>query len=127
VADAAPVKTTGRLLPHQAERLFLTDGGIETSLIFDDGLELTHFAAFDLLREAAGRAALERYYRRYLAIAEAVGFGFVLESPTWRANPDWASRLGYSEAALAAANGDAIGMMQALRSASAPAEQPVLI
>jgi homocysteine S-methyltransferase len=51
----------------------------------------------------------------------------VLESPTWRANPDWPSRLGYSEAALTAANADAIGMMQALRSAGERAGHSVLI
>ena len=65
----AHVTSPVRLLPHQTNRLFLTDGGIETSLIFDEGIELPHFAAFDLLRRPEGRAALERYYAPYLAIA----------------------------------------------------------
>jgi homocysteine S-methyltransferase len=78
-----------RQLPHLDRKLFLTDGGIETTLIFHDGLELPHFAAFHLLRDAKGREALVRYYESYIAIAKAAGLGFVLESPTWRA-----SRLG---------------------------------
>ena len=69
--------------------LFLTDGGIETTLIFHDGLDLPCFAAFDLLKDEDGRAALDRYFSRHAAIARARGVGFVLESPTWRANPDW--------------------------------------
>ena len=96
-------------------RLFLTDGGIETSLIFDDRFELSHFAAFPLLDNAVGRAALVRYYERYIDVALTAGFGFVLESPTWRANPDWAPRLGYSAPALAAANLSAIQLMHGLR------------
>jgi homocysteine S-methyltransferase len=95
--------------------LFLTDGGIETSLIFDHGFELPHFAAFPLLDNAIGRAALVRYYERYIEVALAAGFGFVLESPTWRANPDWALRLGYSTRTLAAANLSAIQLMHGLR------------
>lgn len=116
-----------RTLPHLGDRLFLTDGGIETSLIFDDGLDLPHFAAFYLLRHGSGRAALTRYYERYIAIAKASGFGFVLESPTWRANPDWADRLGYSKAELAAANTDAIGLMASLRARHETAAMPMLI
>src|SRR5262245_56587196 len=102
-------------LPHQTDRLFLTDGGIETSLIFDDDLDLPHLAAFYLLRHGPGRAALTRYYERYIATARSFASGFVLESPTWRANPDWADRLGYSKTELAAANADAIAFMLDLR------------
>ncbi len=96
-------------------RLFLTDGGIETTLIFHNGVELPHFAAFHLLRETAGREILARYYLPYLTIAQDAGTGFILESPTWRANPDWGKKLGYSKGALAAANKEAIHLMNELR------------
>jgi S-methylmethionine-dependent homocysteine/selenocysteine methylase len=125
--DRANLISPARQLPHQTNRRFLTDGGIETSLIFDDGLELPHFAAFDLLRRLEGRAALERYYAPYLALAAAGHFGFVLESPTWRASPDWAERLGYSAAALAVANADAIELMQRLRAVHERPETPIVI
>jgi S-methylmethionine-dependent homocysteine/selenocysteine methylase len=95
--------------------MFLTDGGIETTLIFHDGLELPYFAAFHLLREAAGRATLVRYYERYLAIAQAAGLGFILESPTWRASADWGDKLGYSREAISTVNRDAIALMCELR------------
>ena len=76
-------------LPQLRGGLFLTDGGIETTLMFHDGLELPCFAAFDLLRSEEGREALYRYHRSHAAIAVEHGVGFVLESGTWRASADW--------------------------------------
>jgi S-methylmethionine-dependent homocysteine/selenocysteine methylase len=104
-------------LPQLDGGLYLTDGGIETTLIFHDGLELPHFAAFHLLKDEAGTAALRRYFARYAGIARANGTGFVLESPTWRASADWGARLGYSPAALAEANAQAIALMHDVRRA----------
>ena len=114
-------------LPQLDGGLFLTDGGIETTLIFHDGFELPHFAAFDLLKDESGRAALRRYYARYVAIARANGVGFVLESPTWGASADWGARLGYSDPALAEANRRAIELMSALRAAYETARSPMVI
>ena len=58
-------------LPQLGGELFLTDGGIETTLIFHDGLELPDFAAFHLLATAEGTAALRKYFRTYAEIAGA--------------------------------------------------------
>lgn len=102
-------------LPQLDGDLFLTDGGIETTLIFNEGLDLPYFAAFDLLRTEAGANALEKYFRTYAALAKAHGIGFVLESATWRANADWGAKLGYSEESLAEANRAAIRMLAELR------------
>jgi S-methylmethionine-dependent homocysteine/selenocysteine methylase len=114
-------------LPQLAGGLFLTDGGIETSLIFHDGLELPHFAAFHLLKDEAGTAALRRYYSRYAEIARANGTGFILESPTWRASSDWGGKLGYSAAALANANARSIALMQELRTAFQGERTPIVV
>lgn len=91
-------------LPQLSGRPFLTDGGLETTLIFREGLALPHFAAFDALKDPAGRAALERYFHSYVAMAHEHRVGCVLESATWRASADWGTRLGYAAPALAAAN-----------------------
>ena len=45
----------------------LTDGGMETTLIHDHGLDLPHFAAFTLLARSEGREALASYYDAYPA------------------------------------------------------------
>jgi S-methylmethionine-dependent homocysteine/selenocysteine methylase len=102
-------------LPQLTGDLFLTDGGIETTLVFHDGLDLPHFAAFDLLKHEEGREALRRYFRSHASIAREHGVGFVLESPTWRASADWARKLGYSRDALADANCQAIEMLEEIR------------
>ena len=107
--------------------MFLTDGGLETTLIFDDGLDLPDFAAFTLLADEEGRAAMVRYFDRYAEIAQRDGVGIVLETPTWRANPDWAARQGYSAAALDAANRDAIQLVLDARERWQQDDVPVVI
>ena len=87
--------------------LALTDGGIETTLLFHEGFELPCFASFPLLREERGRAALRRYFEPFLETAQEHGIPFVLDTATWRANPDWGAQLGYDDDALAAANTEA--------------------
>jgi S-methylmethionine-dependent homocysteine/selenocysteine methylase len=104
-----------RALPQLGARLFATDGGIETTLIFLEGLELPDFAAFDLLRRPGGEAALGTYFRTYARIAQRHGVGLILESATWRASRDWAERLGYTRRELAAANRRAIELLEELR------------
>ncbi len=114
-------------LPQLDADVFLTDGGIETTLIFDDGFELPDFAAFTLLDDEAGRAALVRYFEAYLSIAARDGVGIVLETPTWRASPDWGARLGLSPDALAAVNRDAVALLVELRARHETAASPVVI
>lgn len=82
----------------------LTDGGLETSLIFGQGLDLPLFAAFPLVETEAGRAALRRYWLPYLELAGEARAGFVVDTATWRANTDWAAQLGYDAGSLRAAN-----------------------
>lgn len=105
-------------LPQLSGDLFLTDGGIETTLIFHDGLDLPHFAAFHLLRDRAGAAALRKYFLPYAALAKEFRTGLILESATWRANRDWARKLGYTDAELAKANTEAVRMLEDIRNDS---------
>jgi S-methylmethionine-dependent homocysteine/selenocysteine methylase len=102
-------------LPQMKSDLFLTDGGMETVLIFQDGIKLPHFASFPLLDSAEGRAHLTNYYENFLAIARRRGLGFVLDSATWRANPDWAATLGYNSAELADIHRISIAFLERLR------------
>jgi S-methylmethionine-dependent homocysteine/selenocysteine methylase len=102
-------------LPQVSENIFLTDGGMETDLIFHEGFQLPHFAAVVLLENERGAEVLRRYYRRHASIARVSGVGFILEAVTWRASPDWGARLGYTEKALDEANRRAIELLVALR------------
>ena len=104
-----------RDLPQLGDDLFLTDGGIETTLIFHEGLDLPAFAAFTLLGDEPGTEALRRYYAPYVELARERHVGLVLEAPTWRASPRWAEELGYSPEALDAINRKAISLMEEIR------------
>jgi S-methylmethionine-dependent homocysteine/selenocysteine methylase len=112
-------------LPQLEDDLFLTDGGLETSLIFHQGIDLPEFAAFVLLDDDEGLDHLRRYYEPYIALAKESGAGFVLESPTWRASPGWADRLGVSGEKLDALNRRAIELMEELRESAG--DVPVVI
>jgi S-methylmethionine-dependent homocysteine/selenocysteine methylase len=114
-------------LPQVDDGVFLTDSGIETVLIFHHCYELPDFAAFVLLDDEAGIETLRDYFRGHAAIARDTGAGFIFESPTWRASPDWAARLGYSAEALAAANRKAIDMLVEIRSELDGAGLPMVV
>src|SRR4029078_8551907 len=114
-------------LPQLEGGLFLTDGGIETTLIFHRGLDLPLFAAFVLLKDEGGTDALRRYYEPYLELAGERGLGFVLESPTWRASPRWAKELGYGAEELDALNRRAIALMEELRERYDSGGAPIVV
>jgi len=117
----------GADLPQLGEDLFLTDGGIETTLVFHRGLDLPAFAAFDLLKDDAGTEELRRYFDPYVELASEKGLGLVLESPTWRANPRWAKEIGYSAAELDRMNRAAIALMAEVREAGERDGAPIVI
>lgn len=114
-------------LPQLTGKMFLTDGGLETTLIFHDGMELPNFAAFDLLKTVDGINRLQDYYRQYAAIATANKVGFVLESVTWRASSDWGALMGYSDVALDAINRQSIEMLSVLREELETENSPMVI
>ena len=104
-----------RWLPQLNGRVLLTDGGMETTLVFLEGIDLPCFASFPLLEHDEGRAAMTRYFEPYLAVARRLGTGFLLEANTWRANPSWGAQLDYSLEELAEANRRAIRFVEEIR------------
>lgn len=114
-------------LPQLEGDIFLTDGGIETSLIFQYGFDLPHFASFVLLEDQEGYQALRDYFRSYAQIAKDAGFAFILESPTWRSNQAWGYKVGYTEESLHDANLAAIALMESIRVEFEGPGQPFVI
>jgi S-methylmethionine-dependent homocysteine/selenocysteine methylase len=119
--------STRETLPLDDSALFLTDAGMETALIFHQGIDLPSFATFPLLERESGREALRTYYEPFLELARTRAAGFVLGGCTWRANADWGAQLGYDAAALAAANRRAIEFVEELRASAPAAQGPVLL
>jgi homocysteine S-methyltransferase len=122
-----PLAKYRQALPQMGDTIFLTDGGLETTLVFHRGLELPHFAAFDLLRTEAGRAELAGYYAPYVEIARREGRGLVVDTATWRSNPDWGATLGYSPEALDAINAEAVDFIRAIRDAEETPSTPMVL
>ena len=121
------MNSTRNRLEHVDDRLFMTDGGLETTLIFHEGIELPYFAAFTLLATEQGTERLRNYYRRYAQMAQSHGLGLMLESPTWRASRDWGEKLGYYRERLAQANRKGVALMHEIRDAYETPESPMLV
>jgi S-methylmethionine-dependent homocysteine/selenocysteine methylase len=115
-----------RILRPVTRPLTLTDAGMETALIFHQGIDLPCFAAFPLVDTEDGREALRRYYRPFLDLARDRGTPFVLDAPTWRANSDWGAELGYDAAALAAVNRRSVAFIDEVRREARPAGGPAV-
>jgi S-methylmethionine-dependent homocysteine/selenocysteine methylase len=116
-----------RIFPPRDGTVFLTDGGLETTLVFLTKVDLPCFAAFPLLLSSSGRQQLERYFEPYLRTAREQRVGFILDTPTWRANPDWGAKLGYSPQNLADINRQSVAWAKDLRNRHAEGSAPVVI
>jgi homocysteine S-methyltransferase len=114
-------------LPQLKGGDFLTDGGMETTFIFHRGMDLPHFASFPLVDNEDGRAEIIRYFEPYVDAARDRGVGFILDAPTWRANPDWGLKLGYGLEALVALNIRCMDFLGGLRQRWETADTPVVL
>lgn len=114
-------------LPQASGETLLTDGGLETTLIFDNGFDLPQFASFPLVESEEGRAALVAYYHSYVEVARAHQMSIVLDTPTWRASSDWGAILGYDADALRAVNHAAVELLMDVRAASQTADTKIVI
>jgi len=127
IGKEANVSIYRNALPQLGNEVFLSDGGMETTLVFHEGLDLPCFAAFDLLKTEKGVAALRRYYETYAGIAAQARRGFILETPTWRANADWGTRLGYGREELRRINQESVSLMEEVRTRYELLESPIVI
>lgn len=109
------MKNYRNILPQLSGEKFITDGGLETTLIFKQEIDLPHFAAFDLYSREGGSEILKAYYEDYIRIANKYHRAFILESATWRCNPNWGYKLGYDLESLSRINKQAITQLKELR------------
>lgn len=113
-------------LPAMTDRISLTDAGFETTMLFHKEFEMPQFAAFPLPGTTEGRDAMTEYFVPFMALARQNNAGFVLDTNTWRANPDWGQLLGCNLAELTKVNTEAVEFTEELRSTRSP-DQNVLI
>ena len=107
---------TSHDLPQLAgDRMFITDGGMETFLIFHHGIDLPCFASFTLLAYEEGTETLRSYFDDYFAIARERELGLLLDTVTWRASRQWGEQLGYSPDDIEGVNRRAVLLAQEIR------------
>lgn len=116
-----------RSLPQMAGKQMITDGGLETTLIFQEGIELPHFAAFKALETDQGMAAMDAYMARFAQMALREKRGFLMDTPTWRASARWATELGMSPDSLRAIHRETTCALLALRSRMETPDSPFVV
>jgi len=114
-------------LPQLSGSLFLADGGIETDLIFNRGIEIREFAAHTLLSDPASREQVAAYFRPFLTLAADCGAGYILDSQTWKAHLHWADSLRATAAELREANLDSISFIAGIRKEFADQSKPIVL
>ncbi|CRL24720.1 Homocysteine S-methyltransferase [Penicillium camemberti] len=117
-----------QFLPHlTSSKLFLTEAGIETTLIYKRNIHLPSFSTLPLLSTEEGIEALVSIYRDYINVALAHSTGIVLETRTWRGSPSWASELGFSIPQVLDLNRTAVNILQDLRRECQTPPTPIVI
>lgn len=114
-------------LSLQYQKYWLTDGGLETWLIYHKGVELPQFASFTVLETPGGRQLMADYFKSFYRLAASQGFGYLLDTLTWRASPDWLNTMGYGEEALERINREAVKLALDLRTVWEPLDTPVFV
>ena len=114
-------------LPHQGDKIYIADGGLETTFIFLKNIDLPHFAAFDLLNSDSGIRGLRDYYQDYIDIALQNKLGLMLDTPTWRASTGWGYKLGYTPADIREYNLSSVSLMKDIRDRNITDNSPMII
>ncbi len=104
-------------MPQIDGGVFLAYLGMETDLIFNQGVDLPGFASYPLLETDKGREQLRGYFSDMIAVARDADAGVILESPTWVANRERRAAMGYSSETLTERNIQAIELMAEVRDA----------
>ncbi len=98
----------------------LTDGGIETRIMFETDVPLPpHVQVAGLVKDPTGGPALRRIYESYVAAARSFGLPVIIGTPTFRASPDFVRRAGLGAAeTVRRLNADAAAMHRQIREQS---------
>ena len=104
----------------------LTDGGIETRIMFETDVPLPeHVQVAALVTDPAGGPVLRGIYESYVAAASPFGLPVIIGTPTFRASPNYVSRAGLGgDEAVRSLNTDAAKMHQEIQAHS---EHPVFV
>jgi homocysteine S-methyltransferase len=114
-------------LPQLSGDFFLSDAGLETDLMFNQGIDIPDFATHTLLPKPEGREALARYFRKFLLLAHDLGAGFILETQTWKAHMRWADDLGATKNELIESTRNSVTFIKELRAEFSGNAGPIVL
>lgn len=114
-------------LPQLNGKAMLTDGGLETFLVFHLELDLPCFAAIHVMRMADGERIFRNYYQPYVDLALSSNRGLILATPTWRASSDWEAEIGFSHQEMMDAHRRSAALMAAIRAEHETPDSPFVI
>ncbi|KIX06754.1 uncharacterized protein Z518_04730 [Rhinocladiella mackenziei CBS 650.93] len=98
-----------------SSNLLLTEGGIETTLVYKKGFHLPEFASGPLLLTPEGTKALQDCHASYIDIALRHKRGIIVETQTWRSSRIWCDKLGFSENEMMKLNRRAVAFLEDVR------------
>ena len=87
-------------LPQMSGSPVITDGGLETDLIYHHGVDLPDFASFPLVEDEKGAALLRAYYDGYVDIARRARHRRTAGDADLARERRLGDRLGYTAADL---------------------------
>lgn len=101
--------------PSQVEgRYYLSEGGMETEVMYKHGFDFPHFAVFELLKNPKAVSALQAMYRQYFDVVAKHQMVALVGGLDYRASPDWGALLGYSADGLSDMNHRCIDFLRDL-------------
>ena len=102
-------------LPQLGSKLFASYLGMDTEILFRDGIDLPGFASYPLLQNPEHKTLIRNYYRRLADLAREQEAGLILDSVTWVANRDRGAKLGFGPEQLKRFNIEAIELLAEIR------------
>jgi S-methylmethionine-dependent homocysteine/selenocysteine methylase len=102
-------------LPQLGNTVFACYTGMDTDLLYNQGIDLPGFASYPLLANPEHKSLLRGYYSRLVDLAQEQNVGVILDSVTWVANRDRGAALGYTPEDLRKFNIEAVELIASVR------------
>ncbi len=102
-------------LPQLGSDIFACYVGMETEILFRDGIDLPGFASYPLLLNPEHKKLIRNYYRKLIDLVREQNTGLILDATTWVANRDRGAELGFSPQELKVLNIEAIKLIADVR------------
>lgn len=95
--------------------IIITDGGLETTLIYKYNIELPYFSCINLLKTDSGRNIIYNCLLNYVNISEKYNVNIIIETPTWRCSKKWSKLLNCENSDIEKINREAVNIVKSIK------------